>query len=51
MDEGGAARRVVASKVATSGAQPMPRAYGSLLLMTSGERQPRSSVIRASTVA
>ncbi len=50
MDEGGTARRVVASKVTTSGAQPMPRAYGSLVLMTSGELQPRSSVIHASTV-
>ncbi len=37
MQEGGAGQRVVASKVATTGAQPMPRAYGSLVLMTSGE--------------
>ena len=50
MEEGGAARRVVASKVSTSGAQPMPRAYASLVLMTSGELQPHSSAVDATTV-
>ncbi len=36
IDEGSSVRKVVTSKVVTSGTQPMPRAYGSLVLLTNG---------------
>jgi len=35
--DGGGGRSVATTKIATTGAQPMARAYGSLVLMTSGE--------------
>ena len=38
---GGSGRTVTATKVATTGAQPMARVYASLVLMTSGERLQR----------
>ncbi len=36
IEDSGGVRRVSTSKVATSGTQPLPRAYASLVLMTSG---------------
>lgn len=36
LEDSGGVRRVSTSKVSTSGTQPLPRAYASLVLMTSG---------------
>jgi hypothetical protein len=36
IEESASVRRVTTTKVDTSGAQPMPRVYGSLVLLTNG---------------
>ncbi len=49
IDESGGARKVSTTKVATSGTQPMPRAYGSLVLMTNGEKNKKKQKKKSKT--